>query len=241
MKTSNILGVNIAVTTMDDTIKTIAENLRAWSGKYICVSNVHTTVTAHDDPDYCRVQNGAVLALPDGGPLSAYSRAHGYAGAERVTGPDLMKEILKQSARTGWTHFFYGASEETLTKLRAVLAARYPGVRVAGMISPPFRALTPEEDAEMVRQINVTSPDFVWVGLGAPKQENWMAAHENRVKGLMIGVGAAFDYEAGNIRRAPAWMQRASLEWLYRLLQDPVRLFKRYFVTNLRYLWLTKK
>lgn len=105
------------------------------------------------------------------------------------------------------------------------------------MYSPPFRSLTVDEDAEIVEKINAAKPDFVWVGLGAPKQERWMAAHENRVQALMLGVGAAFDYEAGNIRRAPAWMQRWNLEWLYRLMQDPKRLFKRYFVTNTKFLW----
>jgi len=107
------------------------------------------------------------------------------------------------------------------------------------MYSPPFRPLSPEEDEEVVRRINEAKPDFVWVGLGAPKQERWMAVHEDRVQALMVGVGAAFDYEAGNIRRAPMWMQRHNLEWLYRLMQDPKRLFKRYFVTNTKYLWWT--
>ena len=148
-----------------------------------------------------------------------------------------MREVLKLSAEKGWRHYFYGSTQQTLDLLAKQLAARYPGVQIAGMYSPPFRELTPQEDAACVRRINEAKPDFVWVGLGAPKQEIWMAAHENRVQALMIGVGAAFDYEAGNIRRAPAWMQRHSLEWLYRLLQDPRRLFKRYVTTNAKYLW----
>ena len=121
--------------------------------------------------------------------------------------------------------------------LREKITEKYPGAVIAGMYSPPFRSLTADEDAEIVEKINAAKPDFVWVGLGAPKQERWMAAHENRVQALMLGVGAAFDYEAGNIRRAPAWMQRCNLEWLYRLMQDPKRLFKRYFVTNTKFLW----
>lgn len=241
MKTNDILGVRIAVTNMEKTIQDIRENLDAWRGKYICVSNVHTTVMAHDDVSYRKVQNGAIMALPDGGPLSAYSRSKGSEVAKRVTGPDLMRELLERSDEYGFKHFFYGSKQETLDILADVIKEKYPGANVVGMISPPFRELTPEEDAAFVEQINAAKPDFVWVGLGAPKQEIWMAAHENRVNALMVGVGAAFDYESGNIKRAPAWMQKMSLEWLYRLLQDPKRLFKRYFITNLKYLWLTRR
>lgn len=236
-----ILGVNIAVTNMEKTVRLIEENLEVWRGKYICVANVHTTVTAHEDPTYLAVQNGAVMALPDGGPLSQYSRRHGYAEAARVTGPELMKEMLRESKDRHYRHYFYGSTRETLDILRRKVEERYPGAVIAGMYSPPFRPLTPAEDEAIVQQINAAKPDFVWVGLGAPKQERWMAEHEGRVQALMIGVGAAFDYEAGNIRRAPQWMQKHNLEWFYRLMQDPKRLFKRYFVTNTKYLWWTRR
>lgn len=237
MDTCNIMGVDIVVTDMNKTIQTIEEKLEDWRGKYICVANVHTTVTAHKDKKYQAVQQGAAMALPDGGPLSQYSREQGYTEAQRVTGPDLMQEILKLSPQKKWRHYFYGSTPETLKTLEQKIHERYPGTIIAGMYSPPFRALTPQEDAACVEQINATHPDFVWVGLGAPKQELWMAAHEDEVHALMIGVGAAFDYEAGNIKRAPMWMQRRNLEWFYRLMQDPKRLFKRYFTTNLSYLW----
>lgn len=240
--TCNIMGVNIGVTDMDRTVKMIETKLEEWRGKYICVANVHTTVTAHEDASYRKIQNNAVIALPDGGPLSQYSRSHGYAEAQRVTGPDLMKQILAISAEKGWRHYFYGSTEETLSLMRQKLEEQYPGVQIAGMMSPPFRELTPREDAQIVAEINAVKPDFVWVGLGAPKQERWMAAHEKRVHALMVGVGAAFDYEAGNIKRAPMWMQKHNLEWLYRLLQDPKRLFKRYLSTNLKYLiWASRR
>ncbi len=237
MQTCNIMGVNIAVTDMDKTLRLVEDNCERWRGKYICVANVHTTVTAHDDPTYLQVQNGAVMALPDGGPLSRYSRRKGFADAARVTGPDLMRELLKESGTKHYRHYFYGSTQETLDILREKITEKYPGAVIAGMYSPPFRPLTADEDAKIVEKINAAKPDFVWVGLGAPKQERWMAAHENRVQALMLGVGAAFDYEAGNIRRAPVWMQRCNLEWLYRLMQDPKRLFKRYFVTNTKFLW----
>ena len=239
MPVCEIMGVRIAVTDMETPVRRIEEHLDDWRGEYICVANVHTTVTAHDDPSYRAVQNGAVMALPDGGPLSQYSRRKGFAQAARVTGPDLMKEMLRESAQKHYRHYFYGSTQETLDILREKITRNYPGAVIAGMASPPFRPLTEEEDAAAVAAINEARPDFVWVGLGAPKQERWMAAHQGRVHALMLGVGAAFDYEAGNIRRAPRWMQRCNLEWLYRLLQDPKRLFKRYFVTNTKFLWWT--
>ena len=241
LNTCEIMGVNIVVTDMEKTVRLLEEKLEDWRGKYICVANVHTTVTAHDDPTYQAVQNGAVMALPDGGPLSKFSREQGYVDAARVTGPDLMKEMLKESAGKHYRHYFYGSTQETLDILKATIEKNYPGAVIAGMYSPPFRPLTPEEDASVIRRINETKPDFVWVGLGAPKQERWMAAHEDKVQAVMVGVGAAFDYEAGNIRRAPMWMQRHNLEWLYRLMQDPKRLFKRYLTTNIKYLWWTWK
>lgn len=235
-ETCDIMGVHIVVTDMEKTLAQIESNLEEWRSHYICVANVHTTVTAYEDQEYRKIQNNAVMSLPDGGPLSQFSRKQGYETAERVTGPDLMKKVLAMSAEKGWRHYFYGSTEETLELLRQKLEERYPGVQIAGMMSPPFRELTPQEDACVVEEINAARPDFVWVGLGAPKQERWMAAHEGRVQALMVGVGAAFDYEAGNIQRAPAWMQRHNLEWLYRLLQDPKRLFKRYLDTNVKYL-----
>ena len=238
---SNILGVGISVTNMEKTMQDIKDNLEDWRGEYICVSNVHTTVMAHDDAEYRSIQNGAVMALPDGGPLSSYSRSEGREDARRVTGPDLMKEILKESKDYGWRHFFYGSSQKTLDLLRDKITDTYPGAVIAGMISPPFREITPEEDEEYIEKINEAKPDFVWVGLGAPKQEIWMAAHKHKINAIMIGVGAAFDYESGNLKRAPKWMQKCSLEWLYRLLQEPRRLFKRYLVTNIKFLWLTRR
>ena len=237
--TSNILGVRVAVTDMEKTVALMESQLENWRGEYICVANVHTTVTASEDEAYLKVQNGAVMVLPDGGPLSAYSRRHDFEEARRVTGPDLMLRLLEISPAKGYRHFFYGSTEETLERMRKRLTVDYPGLQVCGMISPPFRALSPEEDAAIVEQINEAKPDFVWVGLGAPKQEIWMNQHQGRVAGLMIGVGAGFDYYAGNIKRAPMWMQKCSLEWLYRLMQDPKRLFMRYFYTNTKFIWNT--
>jgi len=231
-----ILKTKINVTNMKETVAYIDAHIDELRGKYICVSNVHTTVMCYENEKYRKIQNGAAMALPDGAPLSIYSRKKGYKEAKRVTGPDLMLEIFKTSHKTGYRHFFYGSTQETLDRMKTVIEKDYPGMIVAGMYSPPFRQLTEKEDKQIVKMINATKPDFVWVGLGAPKQEIWMYNHKNQINGVMIGVGAGFDYLAGYIKRAPKWMQRLSLEWCYRLMQDPKRLGKRYFTTNVKFL-----
>lgn len=235
-----ILKTNINVTNMSDTIKYIGGHLDDLRGKYICVSNVHTTVMSYENEEYRKIQNGAAMALPDGAPLSSYSRRKGYKQAQRVTGPDLMLELFAISKEKGYRHYFYGATEETLQSMKEVLERDYPGIQIAGMYAPPFRVLTPQEDAQIVAKINEARPDFIWIGLGAPKQEEWMYQHMGQLQGVLIGVGAGFDYLAGYIKRAPRWMQRMSLEWLYRLLQDPKRLWRRYFTSNVKFICLTR-
>ncbi len=232
-----ILGTNINVTNMDDTIAYLTENLEQLKGDYICVSNVHTTVMAYRDKAYRRVQNSAAMALPDGQPLSIVSRRRGFFEARRVPGPDLMPAILDLSQETGYRHYFYGSTDPTLAALRAALLRRYPKLQIAGMYSPPFRELTKEEDEEIVRRINDSGTDFVWVALGAPKQEWWMYEHRHRIKAVMLGVGAAFDFTAGTVKRAPMWMQRLCLEWVFRILRDPKRMLPRYLNTNFAFLY----
>ena len=180
---------------------------------------------------------GNYTVIPDGGPLSTVGQKRGHKNMERTTGPSLMGEIFEVSAKKGYRHYFYGSKEETLELLYQKLTNNYPGIQIAGMYSPPFRPLTEEEDRVIVERINETKPDFVWVGLGAPKQEKWMVAHQGKIDGLMLGVGAGFDYYAENIKRAPMWMQKHNLEWVYRLVQDPKRLFKRYWSTNTKFIW----
>ena len=233
----NILGVNIAAINMNWLLDFTDKHIKELSGDYMCVSNVHTTVTGYEDKSYCDVLNGGILAIPDGGPLSTIGRKRGFKNMKRTTGPSYMEEILKISVQKGYRHFFYGSTEETLGKLLDVLRYDYPGVQIVGMYSPPFRSLTEEENMLIVEHINAVKPDFVWIGLGAPKQERWMADHQGVINGFMVGVGAGFDYFAGNISRAPEWMQRSNLEWVYRLIQDPRRLFGRYWHTNTRFIW----
>lgn len=232
-----ILKTRINVTDMKQTISYITGNLEELKGNYICVSNVHTTVMAFRDKAYRSVQNSAAMALPDGQPLSIVSRLRGYPQAQRVPGPDLMPAILNLSQEKGYSHYFYGSTEDTLKKLEKVLRTRYPALKIAGMYAPPFRKPTPEEDEADVRRINASGADFVWVALGAPKQEQWMYEHRDRVKGLMIGVGAAFDFIAGTVKRAPRWMQSLCLEWIFRITQDPGRMLPRYLNTNFAFVY----
>lgn len=234
-----IMGVNIAAINMEWLLDFTNKHIGELSGDYMCVSNVHTTITSYEDKDYRNVQNGGIMAIPDGAPLSAVGKKRGFKDMERTTGPSYMGEIFKISVDKGYRHYFYGSTDETLEKLYQELAKNYPGLQIVGMYSPPFRPMTEEEDAAIVEQIKETKPNFIWVGLGAPKQEKWMAAHQGRVNGFMVGVGAGFDFFAGNISRAPEWMQKHSLEWLYRLIQDPKRLFKRYLLTNTKFIWNT--
>lgn len=235
--TCNILGVDIAAIDMDWLVSFLGNNIKELKANYICVSNVHTTVTAFEDQEYCKVQNGGIMAIPDGGPLSSVGQKRGFKNMKRTTGPSLMGEVFKISAERGYRHYFYGSTQDTLDKLYTALIESYPGIQIVGMYSPPFRPMTNDEDKKIIEQINETKPDFVWIGLGAPKQEKWMFAHKGKVNGLMIGVGAGFDYYAGNIERAPEWMQKSNLEWFFRLMQDPKRLFSRYLHTNTKFIW----
>lgn len=232
-----ILKTNINVINMEKAVSYIDEHINELQGDYICISNVHTTVMSYRDEDYRKVQNEAAMALPDGKPLSIVSKMRGFWDACRVPGPDLMPELFKISEEKGYRHYFYGSTQDTLDKLREKLLKSFPKLKIVGMYSPPFRKLTEEEDKKVIDNINATLADFVWVGLGAPKQEFWMAEHKGKVCGLMLGVGAGFDFHAGTVKRAPRWMQEWCLEWLYRLTQDPQRLVRRYIDTNLSFVY----
>lgn len=246
MEKCAVLGVPFCVTNMKEALQEIEEHLEELRGEYVCFSNVHTTVLANDDSAYMKVQKEAAYIFPDGKPISKQQKKAGYPEAGRVAGPDFMGEMfakceMAQKEGRQLRHFFFGASEDTIKKLALQLADKYPHMQIAGMISPPFREVTPEEDKMYVDAINSARTDILWVGLGAPKQEKWMHAHRGRIHAVMMGVGAGFDFHAGTKKRAPKWMQKCSLEWFYRLLQDPRRLFKRYFVTNTKFMKMTMK
>lgn len=227
-----VLGTPIDIITWDCALS----RLRAWAvnheSRYVCICNVHSVVTAAHDAEFGRVVREADMATPDGAPVAWMLRRLGNVGQQRINGPDLMWRYCEQAQSRDESIFFYGSSEETLAMLKTKLLTAFPVLKIAGAISPPFRALTPTEDTAIVEQINLSGAGVVFVSLGCPKQELWMAAHRGRINAVMIGVGAAFDYHAGTIKRAPKWMQDGGLEWLHRLVSEPRRLWKRYLVTN---------
>lgn len=235
-RVQSVLGANIDAVSWDDAVRRIV----LWAGRresrYVCICNAHSVVTTTIDPHFRLVINGADMATPDGAPIAWTLRHFGHAGQERINGPDLMWRYLKKAEQLGQGVYFYGSTDDTLKKLRKVLAKHFPNLSICGAYAPPFYALTSREDEQAVEAINRSGAHVVFVGLGCPKQEKWMAAHCGRVHALMIGVGAAFDYHAGTVQRAPLWFQRHGLEWLYRLSAEPKRLFKRYLVTNTLFL-----
>jgi exopolysaccharide biosynthesis WecB/TagA/CpsF family protein len=237
----NVLGVHFTPANMDGMVFHILKHARELSGKYICFCNVHTTVESRENSDYCEVQNGAAFVMADGMPIMRQERRKGFSDAERVAGPDFMAAMFAATMDGKLSHYFYGSKKETLRKLKKSLLEKYPGIDIRGLYSPPFRELTEKEDEEDIQKINASKADIIWIGLGAPKQEKWMAVHQGKIHGVMMGVGAGFDFHAGTIKRAPVWMQKISMEWLYRLFQDPKRLIRRYFISNIKFLWYSVK
>jgi N-acetylglucosaminyldiphosphoundecaprenol N-acetyl-beta-D-mannosaminyltransferase len=195
-------------------------------------------MTGVDDTKFQQIANNASLAVPDGMPLVWAVRLLGFDQQERVYGPDLFLAVCERSVGKGYSHFFYGGGQGVPERLAENLSGRFPGIRIAGWYSPPFRPLTEVEDDHVVKTINASGADILWVGLGAPKQEFWMASHVGRISApVMVGVGAAFDFHAGRVRQAPRWMQDRGLEWVFRLCVEPRRLWKRYLYNNPRFLY----
>lgn len=229
----NVLGVGVNPIDPERGLATIEGWIERDERQYVCVTGVHGVMESRRDPALREIHNAAGLVTPDGMPLVWLSRLSGRRDVERVYGPDLMLACCERSVRRGWRHFFYGGAPGVPELLADRLRDRFPGLEVVGTYSPPFRPLTSDEDRQIVSMINGTEPDFVWVGLSTPKQERWMHAHVGRIDApVMVGVGAAFDFHAGLKSQAPGWMQRLGLEWLYRLLTEPRRLWKRYCVNN---------
>lgn len=233
-----VLGLEIAVADMKGAVDWVCTGLDELRGKYITFANTHAVVMAHDSKKYYKVQNAASRVFADGNPIAVYERRKGFSKAERVAGPDFMTEIFQVSAKKGYRHYFYGSSEATLRKLEKRLKECYPGIEIAGVYSPPYESKIKKDYQQDVDRINRANADFIWIGLGAPKQELWMYQQKGKVNGVMLGVGAGFDFHAGVVKRAPEWMQKCGLEWFYRLLQEPGRLGKRYLNTNLRFIRL---
>jgi N-acetylglucosaminyldiphosphoundecaprenol N-acetyl-beta-D-mannosaminyltransferase len=233
----DVLGVHINATSYDEVTRTcaywISTRDNETSARYICVTSVHGVMEARKNAEIRSILNNADIATPDGMPLVWALRSFGQPQQQRVYGPDLMLALCDQAARLGHRIFLYGGRTETLEHLCRNLRARFPELIIAGSYSPPFRTLSEEEEASVRKMIREAAPSLVFVGISTPKQERWMAEHRDVFPGVvMIGVGAAFDFHAGRVKQAPAWMQRNGLEWLFRLTREPSRLWKRYLLVT---------
>ena len=227
-----VLGARINALGWAETFDVLSGWVKRGESRYVCISNVHMVVTARDDASLAKAMRQADMCTPDGAPVAWMLRRSGFPNQPRISGTELMLGYLKLAAVRREPVFLLGSTEETLAGLVRELGVQVPGLHIADAYSPPFRALTDEEDAALVARINASGARTVWVSLGCPKQETWMLAHRGRVQAVMFGVGAAFDFIAGTKPRAPRWMQKAGLEWLHRLASEPARLWRRYLVTN---------
>lgn len=229
----NVLGIGISPTTIPKTLRTIEQWIATGAKRYVCVTSVNGVVESQKDPELSMIHNRSGLTVPDGMPMVWLCRRAGYVQTERVYGPDLMLAMCKRAAEKGYTCFLYGGKEGVPELLRDALQAKFPNLQVVGTYSPPFRPMTISEDQSVIDMINEANPDIIWVGLSTPKQERWMSDHRSRLKApVLLGVGAAFDFHTGQVPQAPPWMQRNGLEWLFRLVQEPRRLWRRYIIGN---------
>jgi N-acetylglucosaminyldiphosphoundecaprenol N-acetyl-beta-D-mannosaminyltransferase len=229
----NVLGVGLSALNLDSALGAIARALERKTKGYICVTGVHGVSEAQGSAEIRRILNRALLNTPDGMPMVWMGRWQGFKEMRRVYGPDLMLRVCEYTQKRGYTHFLYGGAPGVAEDLKRRLEERFPGLKIAGCHTPPFRPLTAQEEEDLRRQFQALKPDIVWVGLSTPKQEQFMAEHWQSVEAtLFFGVGAAFDFFTGRARQAPRWMQRAGLEWLFRLGCEPRRLWKRYLKNN---------
>ena len=233
----NVLGVRVSAVDMEQALDQIDAWVAAGDRQYVCLGTVHGIMNCRRSAEQRRIFNAAGMVTPDGMPLVWLGRAE-HPHVTRVYGPDLMLASIARSAASGQRHFLYGGGPGVGERLAAELARRFPGAHLAGTREPPFAPideLATDAEAELV---DAARPDIVWVGIGSPKQELWMARMRGRLRApVLIGVGAAFDFHSGTVRQAPRWMQRSGLEWLHRLGSDPRRLWRRYLVDNPWFVW----
>ena len=233
-----VVGARVDSTTYSDATDIVVDWSDRRDSRYVCVVNVHMLMEAHDSVEFRTLVNNADLAVPDGMPLVWMLRLKGRLNQPRVYGPTLMLHVLESAAHDGIPVGFYGGAPEVLESLIERIQARYENLNVAFSFSPPFRTMSPEEDIAVIEQVNSSRARILFVGLGCPKQEIWMAEHRGKVNAVMLGVGAAFDFHSGVKPQAPLWMQKAGLEWLFRLFTEPRRLWKRYLYHNPRFIAL---
>jgi len=238
---SYILGVKLYTTNYSDAASKIVAWAVAGESRRVYAANVHMLMEAYDSQEFCDLVNSADLVTPDGLPLVWALRNKGYHDQQRVYGPTLMLELLNAAAAKGIKVGFIGSTKEVLSKLIKRMEKNFPDLVVSASIAPPFRSLNKEEDKQIIEQIQKSGVRILFVGLGCPKQEYWIASHYNKVQAVMIGVGAAFAFHAGVVHQAPEWIQNMGLEWLFRLSQEPKRLWKRYIYTNPRFVYLLSR
>jgi N-acetylglucosaminyldiphosphoundecaprenol N-acetyl-beta-D-mannosaminyltransferase len=241
MEKVKVISSLISTGSFKDFINAIFDLSEKQSSSYVCFANVHMVIEAYQDKAFNEILNKADLATPDGRPISLAIKLFEKINQERVAGMDLMPALLAEAEKRGKSVYFYGSTEEVLSKIRAQIHQDFPQLRIAGTYSPPFRTLSEEEDQAIVQQINASNPDLLFVSLGCPKQEKWMAAHTGKINACMLGVGQAFLTYTGLEKRLPKWARDWSLEWAYRLYLEPQRLWKRYLVGNSLFLLLILK
>jgi N-acetylglucosaminyldiphosphoundecaprenol N-acetyl-beta-D-mannosaminyltransferase len=229
---TSVMNVRINAVSWASAISQIVNWSTARESRYVCFCNVHSLVTAKKDGELNLALANADIAFPDGAPVAWVMRRQGFPSQERISGPDLMWIYLRYAEELRHTVFLYGSTEATLALLHKKISCAFPALKIAGMHAPPFGANLELDDRAELEMINRSRANVVFVGLGCPKQEKWMALHRGRVNAVMIGVGAAFDYHSGNLKRAPSLLQKVGLEWLFRLASEPKRLFKRYLICN---------
>lgn len=235
----NILGVGVNAITMQHALDWIAECIQKRDAHYICLTPAHAIMDCYDHKELRKVYNRSGLTTPDGMAIVWLLHSYGYSFVERVYGPDLLLTVCGLSMQKGYRHYFYGGAPGVAEKMVENLQKRFPGLHVVGIESPPYRALTEEEEKQLVSRIRSAAPDVLWVGLGSPRQEAWMADHLEKLGvPVMAGVGAAFDFLSGNKPQAPRWIQRSGMEWLFRFLSEPTRLWKRYLLNYPRFVVL---
>jgi len=234
----NVLGVGVHTLNLRTAITTLQSAIESRTKGYVCVTGVHGVTEAQSDPGFRAILNHAFLNTPDGMPMVWVGRWFGFEEMERVYGPDLLIEVCKASQWTRWKHFFYGGGPGTAEALADVLQSKFPRLQIVGTHTPPFRPLTPTEFQEFQARVEEARPDIIWVGLSTPKQELFMASALSSLDvPVMIGIGAAFDLISGKVRQSPRWIQRSGFEWLYRLVQEPRRLWRRYLKNNPLFVW----
>ncbi len=232
-KKMDVLGVEVTPTTYEEAAETIVEAAKHREAAVVSCHAVHAVVTASCDRSLREKVNTFNMITPDGQPVRwALNLLHRSKLTDRVYGPNLTLRLCEKAAAEGVPIYLYGGSPEVVEKMRENLLERDPGLKIAGYESPPFRPLTPEEDEQMVQRLNASGAGIVFIGLGCPKQDLFAYDHRDRIQAVQVCVGAAFDFHAGAVSQAPGWMQRFGLEWFYRLIQEPRRLWRRYLVTN---------